>query len=155
VPSEDFGYRFTTDSVARASALLGDRWTFMIIREVFFGVHRFGEMARNLGVSRNLLTERLNRLVDAGVLRREQYRADPDRYEYRLTDAGLQLFPIILTLMRWGDEHLAGDAGPPLLFRHQACGKTTHARVVCSECGDELTALNVDPLPGPGARPGE
>jgi DNA-binding HxlR family transcriptional regulator len=149
VAPDEFSHRFTADSVARASFLLGDKWTFMVIREVFFGVHRFGQIARNLGVSRNILTERLNRLVDADVLAREQYRAAPDRYEYQLTKAGLDLFPIILTLMRWGDQYLSDDAGPPLLLRHTQCGKRTHARVVCSACGGELSTLNVEPRTGP------
>ena len=144
-------HRFHNCSVARALDLLGDRWTFLILRECFFGVRRFGQLARNLGMSRKILSDRLGRLVEARVLERRLYRSDPDRYEYRLTDTGKELYPAILALLRWGDEHLAGEDGPPLLLRHRPCGADTTSKLVCSECGAELRADDVEARPGPGA----
>src|SRR5918998_364454 len=94
------------DSVARVVAFLGDRWTFLILRESFFGVRRFGEFARRLEISRTLLSERLRRLVDQGVLERRRYQADPEFFEYVLTEAGLALYPAVVSLMHWGDTYL-------------------------------------------------
>ena len=142
-------HRFHVDSVARALEVLGDRWTFLILRECFFGVRRYGELARNLGCSRTILTDRLRRLVEAGVLERRRYRAD--RHEYRLTDAGLELYPAIVAIMRWGDEHLGDGQGPPLLLRHRSCGEDTDPTLVCSACGEPVSARDMEPHPGPGA----
>src|SRR5919202_5617483 len=105
------------DSVTRAVRLLGDRWTFLILREAFYGVRRFGEMARDLGVSRNILSRQLQTLVAHGVLERRLYRTDPERHEYVLSDAGRELYPAIAALMQWGDRHLAGPEGPPVVLR--------------------------------------
>ena len=116
----DLSHRFEGESVGRALALLGERWTLLILREAFFGVRRYGQLARNLNIPRPTLSSRLRTLVDAGLLERVPYARDPDRYEYRLTDAGRDLFPAIVTLMRWGDEHLAGPEGPPIVLRHDA-----------------------------------
>jgi DNA-binding HxlR family transcriptional regulator len=150
IPDQNL-HRFHSCSLARALDLLGDRWTFLILRETFFGVRRFGQLARNLGVSRNLLSERLQRLTTAGVLERRLYRSDPERYEYCLTEMGKDLYPAILVFMRWGDEHLATEAGPPLLLRHRTCDHDTVPEVVCSHCGEPLRAADVHPRPGPGA----
>lgn len=117
--------------------ILGERWTFLILREAFSGVHRFCELQRHLGIARNILSARLQRLVSAGVLERRLYQVDPDRFEYRLTDMGRDLYPAILTLMRWGDAHLAGDDGPPLVLRHE-CGHPADPVLVCSHCREDL-----------------
>src|SRR5919204_2812647 len=101
-------------SIARAMEILGERWTFLILREAFYGVRRFSDMQRNLGIARNILSTRLQTLVNAGIFERKLYQEEPERYEYRLTQAGPDLYPAIVTLMRWGDEHLAGELGPPV-----------------------------------------
>ena len=103
-------------SIGRAMEVLGERWTFLIVREAFFGVRRFTELQRNLGIARNILSVRLQTLVRAGILERIRYQEEPERYEYKLTARGRDLYPAIVSIMRWGDEYLAGDAGPPLLL---------------------------------------
>lgn len=147
-------HRFQADSVARALDVVGDRWTFLILREAFFGVRRFGRLARNLGVSRNLLSDRLGRLVAHGVLERRRYREEPERFEYVLTERGRELYPAIVALLRWGDRHLAGPEGPPLVLRHAACGEEAAPEMVCAHCGQQLDPRDVQPEPGPGAELG-
>ena len=100
--------------------ILGERWTFLILRESFYGVRRFSDIQRNLGIARNILSARLQTLVGAGILERRRYQEEPERYEYRLTGQGRDLYPAIIAIMRWGDEHLSGD-GPPVELHH-CCG---------------------------------
>jgi DNA-binding HxlR family transcriptional regulator len=135
-----------TCSIARAMEILGERWTFLILREAFYGVRRFSDMQRNLGIARNILSTRLQSLVGAGVLERVPYQEDPPRYEYRLTAAGRDLYPSIVTLMRWGDRHLGGDDGPPVLLRHNACGHEADPLLVCAHCHGELHPHEVTPV---------
>ena len=144
-------HRLENCSFARSLDVLGDRWTFLVLRESFFGVRRFGQMARNLGVSRNILSDRLQKLVANGILERRRYRQDPDRFEYRLTERGKSLYPPIVAMLRWGDEHLAGPEGPPLTLRHTTCGHDAAPILVCSHCAQPITASDVLPEPGPGA----
>ena len=141
-------------SVARALELVGDRWTMLVIREAFMGTRRFDELQRNLGCARNVLSERLNRLVDAGILRKAPYQERPQRFEYRLTRRGVELWPAIMTLMKWGDRHLAPE-GPPVLIVHDGCGGELDDRLRCDRCGAELGPNDVRAEPGPGvaARP--
>lgn len=139
------------DSVARAITILGDRWTFLLLRQAFFGVRRYGELQRNLGIARNVLASRLNALVEHDLLERHRYHVDPDWYEYRLTSRGRDLFPAILALHRWADEYLAGPEGPPIVLRHTLCGQVVHPLVSCEHCGRELRSRDVVPEPGPGA----
>ena len=148
----DLSHRFDGESVGRALTLLGERWTMLIMGEAFFGVRRFGQFARNLNIPRPTLSSRLRTLVDAGLLERVPYARDPDRHEYRLTDAGRDLFPAIVALMRWGDAHLAGPEGPPIVLRHDTCGEIADPRLTCQHCGEEIDARNVTPEPGPGFR---
>jgi DNA-binding HxlR family transcriptional regulator len=148
----DLAQRFQGDSVSRALALIGDQWTLMILREALFGVRRYGQLARNLGIPRPTLSARLRSLVDAGLLERTLYARDPDRYEYRLTEAGRELFGAAAMLMRWGDKYLAGPEGPPIVLRHQACGEIARPTLVCDRCGEEITAHSVTPETGPGFR---
>jgi DNA-binding HxlR family transcriptional regulator len=148
--SSDLSLRFEGESVGRALELVGERWTLLILREAFFGVRRFGQLARNLSIPRPTLSSRLRMLVDVGLLERALYSQDPERYEYRLTAAGRDLFGAIVTLMRWGDQHLPSPDGPPILLRHNACGEIVDARLVCGHCRDEITAQNVTPEPGSG-----
>jgi hypothetical protein len=107
-------------------------------------------MQRNLGIARNILSNRLQTLVGAGILERRRYQEEPERFEYRLTPMGRDLYPAIVTIMRWGDRHLAGDHGPPVLLRH-TCGHEADPVLVCSHCGERMDPHDVTPEPGPGA----
>lgn len=141
---------FREDSVARTLDIARDRWTFLVLREAFFGVKRFEGFENNLGIATNILSDRLRRLVGNGILSR---RPDPDdgrRYEYRLTEKGLDLYGVTLTLMRWGDKWLADENGPPLLLHHVTCGQDFVPEVTCSACGEPVTAHAVTYRPGPG-----
>ena len=131
-------------SVARSVAVIGDRWTLMILRDCFLGVRRFDAFEQRLGISRGIIAERLRTLVDDGVLRREAYQQQPVRHEYRLTEKGLALHPVMMAIVHWGDTHYAGEAGPPLLHRHKACGCDFAPVMTCSACGDPVAARDVD-----------
>src|SRR5271154_1712045 len=148
----DLSHRFEAESVGRALELVGERWTLLILREAFFGVQRFGQLARNLSIPRPTLSSRLRMLVNVGLLDRVLYSHDPERHEYRLTDAGRDLFGAIVVLMQWGDEHLPHPDGPPIVLRHHTCGEFADPRLICAHCGEEITARNVTPEPGPGFR---
>jgi DNA-binding HxlR family transcriptional regulator len=135
-------------SVARTLELIGEKWAILAIREVFLGNRRFDEMVRRTGAPRDTLAARLRGLVAAGILRREQYSEHPARYEYRLTAAGRDLYPVLLALMRWGDEHLAADGAPPLLLEHR-CGHRLQADVVCAACGERVDPRATAVVRGP------
>jgi DNA-binding HxlR family transcriptional regulator len=137
-------------SVARSAAVIGDRWTLMILRDLFLGVRRFDDLERRLGISRSVIAERLKLLTEEGVLRREPYQDRPLRHEYRLTEKGLALHPVILAIVHWGDAYYAGEAGPPLLHRHKACGCDFAPVTTCSACGGAVGARDVEVRPGPG-----
>lgn len=141
------------DSVGRALQVFDDPWTFAVLREAFFGVRRFDDFAAHLEISRNVLTKRLKHLVAEGVLERRQYQNRPDRYEYRLTDRGRDLYPVFLALMRWGDRWLVEPEGVPLVLVHRPCGATTEPHPTCDGCGAPLAARDMDYKPGPGAVP--
>jgi DNA-binding HxlR family transcriptional regulator len=138
-----------TCSIGRAMEILGERWTFLILRESFYGVRRFSDIQRNLGIARNILSIRLQTLVGAGILERVLYQQEPERYEYRLSEAGKDLYPAIVTLMRWGDRHLQreNEDGPPVVLRHN-CGHEADPRLVCSHCHEELDPHEVTPVRG-------
>jgi DNA-binding HxlR family transcriptional regulator len=138
-------------SVAATLELLGERWTFLILRDVFLGVHRFDAFQGRLGIARNVLTDRLNFLVAEAILERRRYQERPERFEYWLTAKGLELWPIVAELLRWGDKH-AIDGEPPLVLRHRDCGGEVGERQICMSCGAELTAADVKAEAGPGAR---
>jgi DNA-binding HxlR family transcriptional regulator len=138
-------------SVARALEVLGDRWTLLVIRDAFLGVHRFDDFQRNLGIARNVLSDRLARLVDEGLLERRRYQERPERFEYRLTDKGVDLWPTVITLMKWGDRYYAPPQGPPRIVRHRGCGGEVTGQLTCERCGRMLTAREVTSEPGPGA----
>jgi DNA-binding HxlR family transcriptional regulator len=122
------------------------------LREALFGVRRYGQFARNLGIPRPTLSARLRTMVDSGLLERALYSSDPDRYEYRLTQAGRDLFGAAVLLMRWGDTYLAGPEGPPVVLRHHECGEVADPTLICAKCGKEIRAHNVTPEPGPAFR---
>lgn len=137
-------------SIARTLELVGERWTLLVLREVFLRVRRFDAMQGKLGIARNVLAARLDRLVGEGILEKVPYNERPPRYEYRLTEKGLDLWPIIVELLRWGDRYAAPD-GPPVVLRHKECGGELGERRVCTRCGEELTVRDVVGEPGPGA----
>ena len=107
-------------SIARSVDLLGDWWTPLVLREAFLGVRRFDDMQRSLGIGRNVLTQRLKRLVEEGMLDRVRYQEKPDRYEYVLTDKGRDFYPVLAAMIAWGDQWLSGEEGPPIVLRHKA-----------------------------------
>ncbi|QYG91020.1 helix-turn-helix transcriptional regulator [Iamia sp. SCSIO 61187] len=137
-------------SVARTVDILGDWWTPLVLREAYLGTRRFDVFQRNLGIGRNILTQRLNRLVDEGVLARRPYQERPLRHEYVLTDKGRDLFGVIAAMKTWGDRWLAGDDGPPLTYHHTPCDHDMDAEVVCSHCRQRLDVRQVRAHPGPG-----
>jgi DNA-binding HxlR family transcriptional regulator len=138
-------------SIARAVDILGDWWTPLVLREMFYGLKRFDQFEHSLRIGRNVLTQRLNRLVDEGMVERVPYQDKPLRHEYVLTEKGRDLFPVLAALTRWGDKWLAPD-GPPVVLNH-SCGHATHAEVVCAECGEPLAADEVTLSLGPGYPP--
>ncbi|MGP0059684.1 MAG: winged helix-turn-helix transcriptional regulator [Beijerinckiaceae bacterium] len=140
-----------TCSLARTVAVIGDRWTLLILRECFLRVRRFEEFQSKLGITRHLLAERLKKLVRFGVLRRIPYQTSPTRHEYILTQKGLDLYPIIMAIVHWGDIHMVDERGRPLLHEHKMCGRTFDPIMVCSECGEPLNARQVHTHAGPGA----
>lgn len=137
-------------SIARTIAVIGEPWSPLVLRDIWVGMHRFDEIQAELRVSRKVLTERLNHLVDQGVLERRPYDRRP-RYEYHLTQKGAELVDLLMIMAGWGDRWLAGEAGPPVLYRHHACGRISHVDLHCSECGERMFAADIDLLPGPGS----
>jgi DNA-binding HxlR family transcriptional regulator len=136
-------------SIIRPLAVLGDRWTFVLIKQAFAGTRRFEDFHEALGISRSRLSDRLTRLLDEGILSRVPYQGTGrTRDEYRLTEKGHALYPVLLALRDWGDQYMAPD-GPPALYRHTACGGDAHAHITCDTCNAELTARDVTVEPGP------
>jgi DNA-binding HxlR family transcriptional regulator len=144
-------YKNQQCSIARSLEIVGERWTLLVLRDAFLGIRRFDDFQRDLGVARNVLADRLARLVDEGILERRRYQVRPERFEYRLTDKGRDLWPVLFALVSWGDTHAAPD-GPPRLFRHRDCGGTVTERRRCSKCGAELDVREVEVLDGPGLK---
>lgn len=129
-------------SVARTLEVVGEWWTMLVIREAFNGVRRFDDFQSRLGIARNVLAARLQSLVDHGVLERRQYQDRPPRCEYRLTEKGRDLYPVLIAMLTWGDKWTAGEDGPPLRLVH-SCGHEPNATLVCSHCGEKLEARHV------------
>lgn len=137
--------------MARTVSVIGDRWTLLVLRDCFLGVRRFDGFQERLDISRPMLADRLAKLVDAGVLKKVAYQESPLRYEYKLTQKGLDLHPVLMAIVHWGDVHMAGKAGRPLLHRHVECGHLFDPVTVCSECSAALKAKDVAVERGPGA----
>ncbi|UAW98195.1 helix-turn-helix transcriptional regulator [Halopseudomonas nanhaiensis] len=137
-------------SLSRALSVIGDRWTLLILRDCFLGIRRFDAFERRLGVTRHVLADRLKKLVEAQVLVRVAYQQKPLREEYRLTDKGKDLHPVMLALVHWGDRHMADQRGAPVLHRHKACGQLMRPVTVCSECGEAVGVRDVVVEAGPG-----
>lgn len=138
-------------SIARTLDIIGEPWSPLILRDIYVGITRFDALQQDLGISSKVLTERLKWLVDNDVLQREAYSSRPPRHEYRLTTKGLELCDLLLVMVRWGDRWTAGEAGPPVLYRHHACGQISHVELHCAVCDKPMHAADIDVLPGPGA----
>jgi DNA-binding HxlR family transcriptional regulator len=138
-------------SVAKALEVIGERWSLLIVRSVMHGNRRFGEMQESLGIARNVLSARLQRLVDEEILERRAYQESPPRYEYFLTQKGLDLWPALIALLNWGDRYSPDPDGPRRLIVHKQCGGTVSERGICESCGKVLTARDAKQVPGPGA----
>lgn len=139
------------DSVGAAATLLGDRWTFLILREAFFGTRRFNEFAENLGLSRNILSNRLKLLVAQGIFEEHPYGPSKARNEYRLAQAGRDIFPIVVALLQWGDKYLVGSRGPSIVLKHTRCNNNADPLLVCGACQEPIKLGEILPTPGPGA----
>jgi DNA-binding HxlR family transcriptional regulator len=138
-------------SLAKSLEVVGERWSLLIVRDVMNGNRRFSSIQASLGVARNVLSSRLQRLIDEDILERRAYQESPPRHEYFLTEKGLDLWPALMALMHWGDRHSAGPEGPPVLVIHKDCGGPVSDRGVCGSCGETLNARDAQALPGPGA----
>ncbi|HVD40088.1 MAG TPA: helix-turn-helix domain-containing protein [Solirubrobacterales bacterium] len=139
-------------SVAKALEVIGERWSLLIVRAVMHGNRRFGEMQESLGIARNVLSARLQRLVDEDILERRAYQESPPRYEYFLTQKGLDLWPALIALLNWGDRYSPSPEGPRRLIVHKQCGGAVSERGICESCGKVLTARDAKQVPGPGAK---
>jgi DNA-binding HxlR family transcriptional regulator len=138
-------------SVAQCLEAVGEWWSLLIVRDAFLGIRRFDDFQARLGISRNVLNQRLSRLVEQGVLVRVPYQEHPPRYDYRLTDKGRDLWPVVTAMRQWGDKWAAPD-GPPVEIVHTACGHVSEAVPTCSHCGEPLDARGVRAVPGSGSR---
>lgn len=138
-------------SVARPLSFLGERWAILVLRDLTLGRRRFDEIQESLGIASNVLSQRLATFAEEGIVERRRYSEHPERYEYRLTQKGLDLEPVLLALMRWGDRYTAGPEGPPLETVHDDCGRAFQMVPTCSECGEELDPRHIHSRPGPGA----
>jgi DNA-binding HxlR family transcriptional regulator len=148
------GLRHIPCSIARTAHVVGEWWTPLILRDLFAGLSRFEDLRRDLGLASNVLADRLATLVEHGIVERRAYQDAPTRYEYVLTAKGRDLFPILMTLIGWGDRWEAGEAGPPTVLVHDACGRSTTPTLVCEHCGGELRDDTVTSVAGPGGRTG-
>ena len=137
-------------SIARSLEVVGERWSLLIVRDVMNRRRRFDELQRGLGIARNVLAARLQRLVEEDILERRAYQANPERHEYFLTEKGLDLWPALVALLRWGDRHSPSPGGPPMLIVHKECGGRVSDRGICEACGEVLEAPDARALPGPG-----
>ena len=141
-----------TCSVARALSVVGDRWTLLILRDTFLGVRRFEDFERDLGMTRHRLADRLQKLVAHGILERVRYQDRPPRFEYRLSEKGRDLYPVIVSLTRWGDRWMAGRDGPPVELFHRTCGHRIMPTLACPECREPIVARDMMARPGPALR---
>jgi DNA-binding HxlR family transcriptional regulator len=141
-------------TIGATLGVIGEKWTFLVLREAFNGIRRFADMQRRTGAPRQVLTDRLGRLVAAGILAKVPYReaGQRSRSEYRLTEKGLDLFPLLAALLEWGNRYAVSAEGPQVLLTHRDCGAPVGLRLGCA-AGHELgSAREVTPVPGPGAR---
>lgn len=140
-------------SVARTLSVIGDRWTLLIVRDSFLGLRRFADFQKDLRMTRHRLAARLKKLVDDGILARVQYQDRPRRYEYRLTEKGIDLYPVVVALLRWGDRWMVGPDGPPIELVHRNCGHHVMPMLTCPACNEEVNARTMSARPGAAFRP--
>lgn len=147
-------YDPATCTVGAALSIVGEKWTFFVLREAFNGIRRFDDMQRRTGAPRQVLSNRLARLVSEGILRKSPYQEPGQRLrsEYRLTEKGLDLYPVVAALLAWGDKYAGSPAGPPVLLTHRDCGAAVAVQLGCADGHVLESAREVTPLPGPGAR---
>jgi len=141
-------------AIGAAVDIIGERPTFLVLREAFNGVRRFDDMRRRTGLPRQVLSDRLARLLHEDLLRKVPYQdaGQRTRHEYRLTGKGLDLYPVLVALMEWGDRHALGSAGPQVMLRHRDCGEPVRLQLACEAGHIVESAREVTPVPGPGAR---
>ena len=137
-------------SMARGLAIFGDRWTLLIIRDCFRRVRRFSDFQKSLGITKHRLSDRLARLVEEEILIKRPYDASGKRFEYRLTEKGLDLYPVLMSVVQWGDKWVADEDGAPVVYTHKTCGNYTKPRYTCDCCGEEIFARDLEPEAGPG-----
>src|SRR5690242_2296995 len=137
-------------SVAQCLEVVGEWWTMLVVRDAFLGVQRFDEFQARLGIARNVLSQRLNKLVEAGVLERRAYQDRPIRYDYVLTDKGRDLWPVLTALRQWGDRYAAPN-GPPVELVHERCGHSAELVITCAHCGEHVQHRDVRARRGPGS----
>jgi DNA-binding HxlR family transcriptional regulator len=137
-------------TVARSVDVLGDHWNLLLIRQACLGTRRFDDFHAALGIGRNILTQRLARLVDEGILTKVPYQENPARFEYRLTDKGRDVYPILAAMAAWGERWLTGPERTPLVLHHTTCDHDMRAVVVCSECEEPIDVRQVRATAGPG-----
>jgi len=142
-----------TCSVARTLSVVGDRWSLLILRDAFLRTRRFEDFQAHLGMTRHRLADRLAKLVAHGIFERVRYQEHPERFEYRLTEKGRDLYPVIVALVGWGDRWMVGAAGVPIELVHRSCGHVMMPTMNCPHCGDALTARDVTAQAGPALRP--
>jgi DNA-binding HxlR family transcriptional regulator len=137
-------------SVARCLEAIGEWWTPLILRDMFMGISRFDDFQARLGIARNILTERLNRLVETGLVEKSRYLEHPERFDYRLTEKGADLWRVLTAMREWGDRWAAPD-GPSVQILHRTCGHVAKTSLVCCDCGEPLDRRQVRLVRGPGA----
>jgi DNA-binding HxlR family transcriptional regulator len=145
----DREYKTQTCSIARSLEVVGERWSLLIVRSVLQGRVRFDDIKENLGITRSVLTTRLQLLVDEGVLDRQQYSDHPPRFEYRLTPKGWDLWPVLIHLQQWGDNYYCPPTGPPVVMKHAGCGGSPDGHLLCDRCGTPLDYTNAFGEAGP------
>lgn len=138
-------------SIAQTLELVGEWWTLLIVRDAFLGIRRFDDFVERLGISRNVLTDRLDKLVEADILERREYDPGRGRSDYVLTESGRALWPVLTALRQWGDEWIIGEGREPIVLRHVGCGELTHVESACSVCGEILDVRSVRAEAGPGS----
>lgn len=137
-------------SLARSMSIFGDRWTLLVIRQVFMKIQKFSSIQKSLGITKHRLSDRLNRLVNLGILYKKPYDNAGTKFEYKLTEKGLALFPIIIGIVQWGDDWLTDQDGPPIVYQHKTCGHFMRPKLCCTECQEEISVHNTFGRPGPG-----
>jgi DNA-binding HxlR family transcriptional regulator len=141
-----------TCSIARTLSVVGDRWTMLIIRDVFLGIRRFEGIQKDLRLTPHRLSDRLGKLVRDGILVRVEYQKRPRRFEYLLTEKGIDLYPLIVAMLEWGDRWMAGSAGAPVELVHRPCGHSIKPELTCPECKSKIVPREMSARPGPALK---